>query len=81
MTKRTKIPALDDQGKFVRHEPTIPEGFTDIRLWDVMFTVHDDNGDPVERPDGGIMFYTAPKLDFSSCENDVDLDDLVQEEY
>ena len=46
MTKRTKIPALDDQGKFVRHEPTIPEGFTDIRLWDVMFTVHDDEWRP-----------------------------------
>jgi hypothetical protein len=27
------------------------------------------------------MFYTAPKLDFGSCENDVELDDLVQEEY
>jgi hypothetical protein len=76
-----KVPDLDEKGKFVWYEPNIPEGFTDIRLWDVVFTVHDDNGDPVERPDGGIMFYTAPKLDFGSCENDVELDDLVQEEY
>ena len=76
-----KVPDLDEKGKFVWYEPNIPEGFTDIRLWDVLFTVHDDNGNPVERPDGGIMFYTAPKLDFGSCENDVELDDLVQEEY
>jgi hypothetical protein len=76
-----KVPDLDEKGKFVWYEPNIPEGFTDIRLWDVVFTVHDDNGDPVERPDGGIMFYTAPKLDFGSCENDVELDDLVHEEY
>ena len=77
----TRVPDLDENGKFVWYEPSIPEGFTDIRLWDVVFTVHDDEGDPVERPDGGIMFYTAPKLDFGSCENDVELDDLVQEEY
>jgi hypothetical protein len=76
-----KVPDLDEKGKFVWYEPNIPEGFTDIRLWDVVFTVHDDNGDPVERPDGGIMFYTAPKLDFSVCEECVELDDLVQEEY
>ena len=76
-----RVPDLDEKGKFVWYEPNIPEGFTDIRLWDVLFTVHDDNGNPVERPDGGIMFYTAPKLDFGSCENDVELDDLVQEEY
>jgi hypothetical protein len=76
-----RVPDLDENGKFVWYEPSIPEGFTDIRLWDVVFTVHDDEGNPVERPDGGIMFYTAPKLDFGSCENDVELDDLVQEEY
>ena len=41
-----RVPDLDENGKFVWYEPSIPEGFTDIRLWDVMFTVHDDEWRP-----------------------------------